>query len=254
MQSWLAATKRAGSLRVRQGQNDDSQKRRKEKAMTGRKDTIGEKGLRFYSKISASMSHDIKNILAIINENAGLLEDYTLMVNQGVPLDPERLKPLAANIAKQVGRANQITTHMSRVAHSLDQSVSLIDLDETLQRFIELAGRLSQMRNVSMDIRKSSQPVEVETSPFFLMTLIWHLLDRAVAAGEVRSITVAVEKRKDGAHIVFLFEEHARNLREILAAEPVDRLLIFLNAELASESSGEQFSIGLPLRLVAPNP
>jgi signal transduction histidine kinase len=222
--------------------------------MTGRSDTIGKNGLQFYSKISSSMSHDIKNTLAIINENAGLLDDFTLMADQGVSIDPERLKALAANITKQVGRANKITTQMSQLAHSLDQPVSDVDLTETLRLFISLTGRLSRMRNVTMDIRDSSHPVKVETSPFFLMTLVWYLLDCATAAGEVTSITLAAEKSEDGARIVFLFKGKTGNLREILATDPVDGFLDFLSAESTSESGDEQFSIDLPSRLDAPNP
>ena len=32
-------------------------------------------GLFFFGKMSASISHELKNVLAIINENAGLAED-----------------------------------------------------------------------------------------------------------------------------------------------------------------------------------
>jgi signal transduction histidine kinase len=245
---------RVSLLRVKQGQLDVRQQRQKEKTMTGRLNSIGKSGLQFYSKISASMSHDIKNTLAIINENAGLLEDFTLMANQGTPLDPERVKPLAANIAKQVGRANKITTYMSRLAHSLNQPVSVVDLNETLLLVTALTGRLSKMRNVAIDIREPSQTVTVESAPFFLMTLIWQLLERATASGEVTSITVAAEKTKDGARIDFLFEGPTGHLQKILADDPVDGFLAFLNAEIRSESSGEQCSIYLTSQYDAPNP
>jgi hypothetical protein len=39
---------------------------------------LGETGLQFFGKMSASISHEIKNVMAIINENAGLLEDLTV--------------------------------------------------------------------------------------------------------------------------------------------------------------------------------
>jgi hypothetical protein len=42
--------------------------------------------------MTASISHEIKNVMAIINESAGLLEDYSLMAEKGMPIDPERLK------------------------------------------------------------------------------------------------------------------------------------------------------------------
>lgn len=222
--------------------------------MTGRLNTIGENGLQFYSKISASMSHDIKNALAIINENAGLLDDFTLMANQGVPIDPERLKTLAAKIAKQVGRANEIAKNMSRLAHSLDQPLTAVDLNETLHLLTALISRLSEMRNVTMGISESSHAVTVETSQFFLMTLIWYLLDVATAAGEVTSITMAAENREDGACIVLRLEGNSSKLRELLAAKQVDGFLNLINAELTSESDREEFALYLPARLDVLNP
>lgn len=222
--------------------------------MTGRLDTIGENGLQFFSKISASMSHDIKNALAIINENAGLLDDFTLLADQGVPIDPERLKALAAKIARQVGRANEIAKNMSRLAHSLDQPIIAVDLNETLHLLTALISRLSKMRNVTMGISEASQAVAVETSQFLLMTLIWYLLDSATAAGEVTSITLAAENREDSACIVLRLEGNSGKLRELLVSKQVDGFLNLLNAELTSESDREEFALSLPMRRDALNP
>ena len=42
-------------------------------------------GLQFFGKVSASIAHEIKNVLAIINENAGLLEDLTFAARKERP-------------------------------------------------------------------------------------------------------------------------------------------------------------------------
>lgn len=222
--------------------------------MTERLDTIGKNGLQFYSKISASMSHDIKNALAIINENAGLLDDFALMSHQGVPINPERVKTLAAMITKQVGRANEIAKKMNQLAHSLDQPVAVVDLTKTLRLLTALTSRSPQMRNVTMGIIESLHPVKVETAPFFLMTLIWYLLDCATAAEKVASLTIAAEHRKDGARIVFRFKGHTRKLGEILATKQADGFLDFLNAKLTAGHDHQDFFLYLPARLNAFNP
>ena len=84
-------------------------------------------GLQFFGQISASISHELKNVLGIINENAGLLEDLTFMADRGVPLDPVRLKAMAESVKKQVGRANAIIGNMNRFAHSADRSYCTVD-------------------------------------------------------------------------------------------------------------------------------
>jgi hypothetical protein len=181
------------------------------------------------------------------------MDDFSLMANQGVPIDPERLKTLAAMITKQVGRANEIATLISRLAHSLDKPVDIVDLNETLRLLTALTSRLPQMRNVTMDISALSHTVQVETSPFCLMTLIWRLLDTVTAAGEVTSIAVATENRKNSTSIIFRLEGNTRKLREMLAAKPIDGFLNLLNAELTSESGNEEFCLNLNARLAALN-
>ena len=74
--------------------------------MGAKPDIITETGLQFFGSISASISHELKNVLAIVNENAGLLEDFTLMADRGKPIDPARLKIMAAAVKRQVGRAD----------------------------------------------------------------------------------------------------------------------------------------------------
>ena len=78
-------------------------------------DMIGEQGLKFFGKMSATISHEINNALAIINENAGLMQDFTHMVDKGIPLDPKRLNTLAGKIIQQVRRAEGIVKNLKQV-------------------------------------------------------------------------------------------------------------------------------------------
>ena len=53
--------------------------------MVVKPENLTETSLQFFGRVSASISHELKNVLAIINENAGLLEDFTLMGDRGIP-------------------------------------------------------------------------------------------------------------------------------------------------------------------------
>ena len=54
--------------------------------MSAKLEIVTESGLQFFGKMTASISHEIKNVLAIINENAGLLEDLALMADRGAEI------------------------------------------------------------------------------------------------------------------------------------------------------------------------
>jgi C4-dicarboxylate-specific signal transduction histidine kinase len=161
-------------------------------------------GLQFFGQISASISHEIKNVLAIINENAGLLEDFTLMADRGKPIDPARLKAMAATVKSQIGRADGIIKHMNRFAHSIDQKITSVNLVETIELFIALTARFAAMRSVQVDLRLPDHPVKFQTAPFYLMNLLWQCLDFCMSVcGDEKRIELVAEATKDQIRIRF---------------------------------------------------
>ena len=94
-------------------------------------EVISETGLQFFGKMSASISHEMKNVMAIINENAGLLEDLTVMAEKGMPIDPQRLRTQASRIMKQIRRGDDIIKGMNRFAHSVDEPWRQVELNDT---------------------------------------------------------------------------------------------------------------------------
>ena len=145
--------------------------------MTAQWETIAQEGFHFFGKMSASISHEIKNALAIINEKAGLLEDFTVLAGQGRPIDPERLKSLAGDIMKQIQRADGLVKRMNRFAHSSDDPLKMIDLGETLELITSIAMRLASMREARVDLILPGHPIMVITNPFLFENLIWSCLE-----------------------------------------------------------------------------
>ena len=163
---------------------------------------IGNQGFEFIGKINASMSHEIKNTLAVINENAGLLEDFTLMADKGMPIDPERLKSLAGKIQQQIKRADKIVKNMNMFAHSTDKTLKQVKLDEILDFVAALSARLISNRGIVLEIVPNAEPVVIQTNPFFLKNLIWLCIDFAMDwTGEKKTIAVSYKKVSGGAEI-----------------------------------------------------
>ena len=145
-------------------------------------DTIGETGLRFFGKVSASISHEIKNTLAVINENAGLMEDLTLMAEKGMELDPVRVRGLAGKILAQVQRSDGIVKNLNRFAHSIDETGKTVDVEETATFTALLAARLGSVRGVTFKTVSPEKPIRILTSPFFLEALLFRCLEIAMTA------------------------------------------------------------------------
>ena len=210
-------------------------------------DIITETGLQFFSRISASISHELKNVLAIVNENAGLLDDFTLMADRGNPIDPARLKIMAAAVKRQVGRADEIIKNMNRFAHSIDQTTSTVDLEQMFELFIALTARFAAMQGVRVDLKLPASPLKIPTAPYYLMNLLWLCLDFSMSAsGDEKRVELVVEETENSVRIRY---RRLAGIREaLLETFPSDRekiLLAVLEAVLTAEPDREEVVLRL---------
>jgi len=181
--------------------------------MTDESRLLAVDGVRFFGEMSASVSHEIKNVLAIINENAGLLQDMLAMNAKGIPLNPERLTRLAQSIERQVARGDGVVRNMNRFAHSADHPSETVDVHETIGFVIDLAARLIVIKGCPPKIEAAEVSLTAVTNRFFLERLIWACLCRAIeACASEETISVVADKTDDGVRIRFqgLTEEFFR--------------------------------------------
>jgi len=170
--------------------------------MSGEESFLAKTGLQFFGRMSASVTHEIKNVLAIINENAGLLEDIVLMAEKGLDVSPERLQRLAQTVGTQVGRADSVVKMMNHFSHSIDHFVEPVDLTQVAEDVCDLFDRLLQMRGVTLETIVPRSPVVVTASRFYLQNLLWCCLDWATGTrSEKRTISLAPEEMDSGARI-----------------------------------------------------
>ncbi len=208
---------------------------------------IGETGLQFFGKMSASISHEMKNVLAIINENAGLLEDFVFMAEQGVSVDPERLKTLAGAVMKQIGRADGIVRKLNQFAHSIDETVARVDLNEIVEFVIALSERFAAMQRVNLDSKLSAEPVMLRTIPFFLMNLLWLCLEFVMnTTGRGTTVELITEKAENGAFVRFNALASSFSVpKDTFPTECEKNLLGLLKAEFSADAGFKQFILKL---------
>jgi len=170
--------------------------------MNNSPDVIGKAGLVFFGKISASISHELKNVLSIINESAGLLEDLTLMAQKGAILDPGRLLSTAKRIQQQVGRSDMILQHMNNFSHSIDRPLLRLDLRDLLTCLLFVTRRITDMKGITVSYTPGDTPMFITTAPFFLMMLLWHLLEVLIGQmGDSKIVACTVTKTGDNLEI-----------------------------------------------------
>ena len=222
---------------------------------------LSEEGFQFIGKVSASITHEIKNALAVIRENAGLMEDLIAMGERNGGLDPARIQKLAEKIGKQAIKADGIVQNMNRFAHSMDEPVADWNLGETVDLLAALSGRLAAMRGITLQTPVPEAPVWIKTYPVFLETLLWRCLDIAMdATGSGKALDILVEQTEAQAARIRITGvettedrrnasgvplEHCEGIRRVLGAEvnfssTEDGIVITLPKQVQFSKEGEK--------------
>jgi C4-dicarboxylate-specific signal transduction histidine kinase len=144
----------------------------------------GAADLRFFGAVGASISHEMKNVLAIINEMVGLLDDLSRMAATGRPLEPERLQSMTGRMQAQVARGDGIMRGLNRFCHSVDRPRDTLDLTDLTGFVADLAKRRAALREVTLETPPPPQPQRVTANAFALEHLIWACLERAIALAD----------------------------------------------------------------------
>ena len=204
-------------------------------------------GLQFFGVMTASISHELKNVLAIVNENAGLLSDLVLMAEKGRPLDPARLNAVAAKTRQQVQRADTIIKRLNQFAHSAYDPAALIGLNEVVASTIALTARLAAMKNISITATTAGE-LKATVDPFQLQNLLWLCLQPMLATAQGnQTVTLSCEDRGTHAAIVMCLDAglSAASVLEA-AATGAAPLLEALQATLTIDSNNAALVITLP--------
>ncbi len=166
--------------------------------------SVSGESLRFFGEMSASVSHEIRNKLAVINEKAGLIQDIVLAMKSGRSIDPDRLDIQAGKIIDQIRQANQIVGVLNRLAHSVDATGIRIDLADLIGLVVQLYGRKTAQAEITINTAAPAESVSVITSPFLLQDLIGACIDAALPrVDDSRIMKITAESRADGAKIRF---------------------------------------------------
>jgi len=172
------------------------------------KDSLAETGLRFFGTMSASISHEIKNRMAVINEQAGLLKDLVLMAGQGREMNLERLMRLSESLKNQVVLTDEIIKNMNRFSHTVDSFRCTVDLGEVLSLTGALSKRTADNKGVRIELQLPEPSVGIATTPFLLMNLIWLCLEAMMPfADRSHPVIIRCEKTDTGATLWFSMEQ-----------------------------------------------
>jgi len=207
---------------------------------------LREEGFAFCGAITASLSHEITNVFATINELSGLLDDFFHASEQGHPLDVKRLMSTTQRIASQVERGQRYVKRLNRFAHTVDGRESAVPVNEHVEAMAVMCRRFGTLRRVELQTSLPDASPTIAGCPFDLQHIVFRCIDVVLAAShEGDVLRIAVETEKGDARLVFSNDS---------ALESVEKLkprLDFLSVLLTSHHCTVESTLeaGQPVRL-----
>jgi signal transduction histidine kinase len=201
--------------------------------------------LAFFGKVNASISHELKNILAIISETAGLLNDLTKMATERKGVELETLRTCSKDIVEETQRGFVTIKQMNRFSHSADDPFKKVNLIEVLDLMIDLAGFLSFASKVRFDPPKEASPL-VLTSSFRFQSLIYQALVFAFeSAGPDGEIHVAIYPDKNDS-IRITFSGLGPIGTRMFPSDKTKRIAASIHAEIRVAKDSQRIDIVVP--------
>ncbi len=200
--------------------------------------------LAFFGKIAAGVTHELKNVLAIINESNGLMADLLAMQNQTPFVHSEKFQRSIAKIQEQVRRGVEVTSRFNGFAHSVDHPLAKVDLNVIAAQTVSLAARFARLQYVELKVAVCYHPVMLVINPFRVQMALTRAIE--VFTGCMKgggSILLQVREDPDPPGLDFYFEGE---FAEKVIKEAVGAVSEWLEFEELSASEGMRYEWAAP--------
>jgi signal transduction histidine kinase len=206
-------------------------------------DSLDTQGLKFFGQVTAAISHELKNIFAIISETTGFLNDLTQLARKGEKFDLSILENCNNSIAEEIERGFHTIRQMNKFAHSVDDPVKEIDVKAYLELVVKLTQFLSFAKKVN--ILPFEESIPVTTSPFLLQSLIYHVLCCLYKSTQEDEISVCFESRDD-RHLHMIFSGPIQDVSDCFPSPDIKRILDILSIDAIVESEPFKLEMRIP--------
>ena len=156
----------------------------------------------FMGKVTAGVTHEMKNVLAIIKESAGLMEDLiALDKNDALPHKEKFCKSLARILA-QVARGVDLSTKLNSFAHSPDEQRAHVDLNEAIGQTAFICHKPASLKGMSVHAVRHETPVAVVADPMALQMLLFQCVGELMGVLDVGGAIILQPTRDNGSGVI----------------------------------------------------
>ena len=181
-----------------------------------------------------------------MSEKSGLLQDMLSMIEQGRPLDPNRVGSINESLRRQIDRSDGIVKKLNRFSHSVDSSRRSIEIPQMLDFMLSLVERTASMRKIQI-ARGNDQGVArtVITDPFVFQNMLWKCFEYAMdRADETRELMISACFNEDDIEIAISGLSGNSKHSALPDTDKEDRMLLdHLNGKLRYDDNILRFTL-----------
>jgi C4-dicarboxylate-specific signal transduction histidine kinase len=202
-------------------------------------------------RISAAMTHEMRNVLAIIRESSGLMQDILALSDESAFAHRDKFANALGKIEKHVRRGDDIVTQFNAFAHSMDEPLDWVEVTEVMERVAALMQRTARSKQVTLSAETGEGAPSVYTNPIRLTLALAVCVEHWVDQGEPGdAIVLRPDKEKEKAVIEVLVKKATG---EAASAPPdladVSDVLKTLGGDVQSLAEGDHGGVRLFLPL-----
>jgi C4-dicarboxylate-specific signal transduction histidine kinase len=210
----------------------------------------------FVAKITANATHELRNVLAIVKESAGLVTDVIHSLGGRALSNPDKVVRAIGRIDAQVNRGAAFLANLNRFAHSLDRAREEIDLNQEAQQTAFLCQRLARRGRHEIRVQSGDQALPVGVNSLWLQMALFAAveccLDQLPEAG---TVTIRTARQGDRPSLEFVAEAGQEAVAPFATGTAswgqLLQLLDRLGASIEASNTERRFLIVLPLAEVA---
>jgi C4-dicarboxylate-specific signal transduction histidine kinase len=162
----------------------------------------------FMGKITAGVTHEMKNVLAIIKESAGLLDDLISLTKDNSPPPRDKLLRTVTRITDQVARGVDLATKLNSFAHAPDDAAGSVDLNQVVEQTGFLCQRFARLKGITLHVVPGRQSHVVMADPLALQMLLFQCVELLMDS-EGKGSVITLQSKSDGNKIVVAASEKA---------------------------------------------
>ncbi|HOP06555.1 MAG TPA: hypothetical protein PLF13_04605 [candidate division Zixibacteria bacterium] len=150
-----------------------------------KKDVAGSfASLTFVGEITASVTHELSNVVGTIEQVSGLIEDLTYTPEIQDAGIAERLMDVVERVARQTERGTTLIRRLNRFAHLADNEKVECDLAQVLENVAALSERLVNLKKVNLVTSGLADSLPLICNPLMVAQSVFGMVKRVLSTAD----------------------------------------------------------------------